>query len=583
MTTRFANPLAEAVWSQRYRFSPPDGAAETSIDATWDRVANALAVVEPEGRERWAARFRDALGEFRFLPGGRILAGAGTARRVTLFNCFVMGTLDDSLDGIFDALREAALTMQLGGGIGTNFSTLRPEGAHADATGGHASGPVSFMHLWDQMCATVTDVGPRRGAMMGTLSCEHPDVEQFIVAKRQPGRLTRFNLSVLVTDAFMHAVEVDREWVLSFAGFPAERRVRARALWDAIVASAYASAEPGVLFIDRIRAEDNLAYAETISATNPCGEIPLPPYGACDLGSLNLTRFVVAPFTPQARFDLASLAATARIATRMLDNVYSASTFPLPQQAKAARASRRLGLGLTGLADALIMLGLRYDSPDGRAAAVDAMRTINETAYEASIELARERGSFERFEARRYLASPFVARLPAALRDAIARDGIRNSHLTAIAPAGTISLVAGNVSSGLEPVFALEYTRNVRQPDGALVRVDVESYALAAWRRIQGEAPLPDTFVTASTVSADAQIAMQAALQPHVDNAISKTTNVPADIPFDEFERIYRRAWQLGLKGCTVFRPNDVTGTVLAGPEPRCERCEVAPVPAVSP
>jgi ribonucleoside-diphosphate reductase alpha chain len=581
MTTRFANPLAESVWSQRYRFTRPNGVAETSIDATWDRVANALAAVEADDRPHWAARFREALADFRFLPGGRIMAGAGTARRVTLFNCFVMGTLDDSLDGIFDALREAALTMQLGGGIGTDFSTLRPEGSHADATGGHASGPVSFMHLWDQMCATVTDVGPRRGAMMGTLSCEHPDVEQFIVAKQQPGKLTRFNLSVLVTDAFMHAVEDDREWTLSFARSGVVRRVRARALWDRIVASAYASAEPGVLFIDRIRGEDNLAYAETISATNPCGEIPLPPYGACDLGSLNLTQFVIAPFTAQARFDLEALDATAKVATRMLDNVYSASTFPLPQQAEAARASRRLGLGLTGLADALIMLGLRYDSPGGRAAAVDAMRTINEAAYTASIELALERGSFERFDAERYVASPFVARLPAALSDAIARVGIRNSHLTAIAPAGTISLVAGNVSSGLEPVFALEYTRNVRQRDGSIVRVDVESYALATWRAMKGDVPLPDTFVTASTVSADAQIAMQAALQPHVDNAISKTTNVPADIPFDEFERIYRRAWELGLKGCTVFRPNAVTGSVLAGPEPRCERCEIAGEPAI--
>jgi ribonucleoside-diphosphate reductase alpha chain len=582
MTTRFANPLAEAVWAQRYRFAPPNGVVEASIDATWERVANALAAVEQDDRPHWAARFREALADFRFLPGGRILAGAGTARRVTLFNCFVMGTLEDSLDGIFDALREAALTMQLGGGIGTDFSALRPEGADADATGGHASGPVSFMHLWDQMCATVTDVGPRRGAMMGTLSCEHPDVEQFIVAKQHPGKLTRFNLSVLVTDAFMNAVKDDREWTLSFARVGIERRVRARALWERIVASAYASAEPGVLFIDRIRDEDNLAYAETISATNPCGEIPLPPYGACDLGSLNLTQFVLAPFTGQARFDFEALAATAGIATRMLDNVYSASTFPLPQQAQAARASRRLGLGLTGLADALIMLGLRYDLPAGRAAAVEAMRTINEAAYEASIALARERRSFEHFDAPRYLAAPFISRLPGPLRDAIARDGIRNSHLTAIAPAGTISLVAGNVSSGLEPVFALEYTRNVRQTDGSIMRVDVESYALAAWRRLKGDAPLPDTFITSSTVSADAQIAMQAVLQPHVDNAISKTTNVPADIPFDEFERIYGRAWEMGLKGCTVFRPNAVTGAVLAGPEPRCERCETVPVPTLS-
>jgi ribonucleoside-diphosphate reductase alpha chain len=581
--TSFANALAESVWAQRYRFTPARGAPEGSMDETWDRVANALAEAEPRDREQWSRRYRETLAEFRFLPGGRILAGAGTARRVTLFNCFVMGTIEDSLDGIFAALREAALTMQQGGGIGMDFSTLRPESAPADATGGRASGPVSFMDLWNQMSETVTGVGPRRGAMMGTLSCEHPDVETFIHAKREPGRLTHFNVSVLVTDAFMRAVDADAGWRLAFPRFAIEREVRARALWDAIVATAYETAEPGVLFIDRIRAEDNLAYAETISATNPCGEIPLPPYGACDLGSLNVTRFVREPFTPQARLDVDALALTTGIATRMLDAVYTVSRFPLPQQAAAARASRRIGLGITGLADALVMLGLHYDSPAGRRLASDAMRAICESAYEASIELARERGSFERFEREPYLAAPFVARLPSRLRDAIARHGIRNSHLTAIAPAGTISLLAGNVSSGLEPVFALEYARDVREPDGAVRRAAVQSYALAQWRALRGDTPIPDTFQTAASVSADAQIAMQAALQPHVDNAISKTTNVPADIPFAEFQRIYRRAWESGLKGCTVFRPNPIRGSVLSGPEPRCEHCEnvtAAPVAA---
>lgn len=577
MSTGFANALAESVWAQRYRFQPASGAPEPSIDATWDRVARALAAGEPRDREHWAQRFRATLDDFRFLPGGRILAGAGTARRVTLFNCFVMGTIEDSLDGIFGALRESALTMQQGGGIGLDFSTLRPYGAQADATGGIASGPVSFMDLWNQMSDTVTGVGPRRGAMMGTLDCAHPDIAAFVDAKRRPGRLTHFNLSVLVSDAFMRAVEVGADWVLAFPRFAIERSIGARVLWDAIVESAYESAEPGVLFIDRIRREDNLAYAETISATNPCGEIPLPPYGACDLGSINLTRFVRAPFAPHATLDLDALAQTAAIATRMLDNVYEVSSFPLPQQGLAARASRRLGLGITGLGDTLIMLGVSYDSAQGRRLAADAMRTIAEAAYAASIELAHERGSFERFERARYLAAPFVSRLPQALRDGIARHGIRNSHLTAIAPAGTISLLAGNVSSGLEPVFAREYTRDVRQIDGTTQRVNVESYALALWRREQRSAPLPPAFTTTAEVPAEAQIAMQAALQPHVDNAISKTTNVPADIPLAEFRAIYRRAWEQGLKGCTVFRPNRVTGAVLAGPEPRCERCDVVP------
>ena len=577
MTTGFPNALAESVWAQRYRFVPASADAEPSIEATWDRVARALAAGEPRDREHWARRFRNALADFRFLPGGRILAGAGTARRVTLFNCFVMGTLDDSLDGIFGSLRESALTMQQGGGIGLDFSTLRPYGAHADATGGIASGPVSFMDLWNQMSDTVTGVGPRRGAMMGTLSCEHPDVLAFVEAKLRPGRLTHFNLSVLVSDAFMRAVDVGADWTLAYPRFGIERRVAARALWDAIVQSAYDSAEPGVLFIDRIRGEDNLAYAETISATNPCGEIPLPPYGACDLGSINLTRFVRNAFAADASLDLPELADTAGVAARMLDDVYEVSTFPLPQQAVAAKASRRLGIGITGLADALVMLGLHYGSVKARKLAADAMRTICEAAYAASIELARERGSFERFDRARYLAAPFVQRLPQPLRDGIARHGIRNSHLTAIAPAGTISLLAGNVSSGLEPVFALEYARDVRQPDGDVVRVRVESYALAQWRKARGDVPLPATFVTTAEVPAESQVEMQAALQPHVDNAISKTTNVRADVPLTEFRAIYRRAWELGLKGCTVFRPNQVTGAVLTGPEPRCERCEVVP------
>ncbi len=572
----FANPLAASVWAARYRYTPHGGTPEPTIDATWDRVARALAAAEPHDREAWARRFRGVLDDFRFLPGGRILAGAGTARRVTLFNCFVMGTLEDSLDGIFAALREAALTMQQGGGIGTDFSPLRPYGAQADATGGMASGPVSFMQLWNQMSETVTGVGPRRGAMMGTLACDHPDVGAFVAAKEMRGALTHFNLSVLVTDAFMRAVDVDADWTLVFPRFGIERRVSARALWQSIIRHAYDGAEPGVLFIDRIRQEDNLAYAETISATNPCGEIPLPPYGACDLGSVNLTRFVRDAFTPDARLDAEALAEVAAVATRMLDNVYAISGFPLPQQAQAALASRRLGLGITGLADALVMLNLRYDSPEGRSAAAAAMRTIAEAAYASSIELGRERGSFPLFDRNRYLAAPFVARLPSHLRQGIAQHGIRNSHLTAIAPAGTISLLAGNVSSGLEPIFALEYARDVRESDGTLSRVQVESCALAQWRTAARADALPATFVTAASTRPRDQLAMQAALQPHVDNAISKTTNVPADIPFAQFAGIYRDAWEAGLKGCTVFRPNAVTGEVLSGPVPRCERCDTA-------
>ncbi len=574
--TDFANALAADVWAARYRFAPPEGAQEADIDATWSRVARTLAAVERNDRAAWERRFVDALADFRFLPGGRILAGAGTGRKVTLFNCFVMGRIDDSLDGIFAALREGALTMQQGGGVGYDFSTLRPAGEPADAAGTTASGPVSFMHVWDAMCATVQSTGARRGAMMATLACDHPDIEAFIAAKRARGVLTRFNLSVLVTDAFLRAVDADADWPLAFAASAGARqvarRVRARALWDAIVRNAYECAEPGVIFIDRVRAQDNLGYAETISATNPCGEIPLPPYGACDLGSLNLTRFVQSPFTAQARLDFTALAATASVATRMLDNVYDVSGFPLPQQAQTARASRRLGLGVTGLADALIMLGLRYDAPEGRRLATDAMRTIKEAAYAASIALAREKGAFPLFDRERHVAAPFVRSLPSELRAGIERDGIRNSHLTAIAPAGTISLVAGNVASGLEPVFSLAYSRTVRQPDGTRVARPVECYALSRFRELHADAQLPPAFVTVAQVTPADQIAMQAALQEHVDNAIAKTVNVSADVDSDTFASIYRLAYDSGLKGCTVFRPNAVTGAVLA-PSPTVARC----------
>jgi ribonucleoside-diphosphate reductase alpha chain len=575
--TAFPNRLSEEIWATRYRFAPPGGAPEASIDATWGRVARALAAAEPDAQAAWEERFAEALADFRFLPGGRILAGAGTGRRVTLFNCFVMGEIDDTLDGIFAALRDGALTMQQGGGIGYDFSKLRPAGEPADNSGAIASGPVSFMHVWDAMGAVVQATGARRGAMMGTLRCDHPDIERFIAAKRQPGALTRFNLSVLVTDGFLRAVDADTEWPLVFpaevAGRHMLRAVRARALWESIVRAAYEYAEPGVIFIDRVRALDNLGYAERISATNPCGEIPLPPFGACDLGSLNLPRFVCDAFTPKARLDLAALERTARIAVRMLDNVYDVSGFPLPEQARTACASRRLGLGVTGLADALIMLGLRYGDEAARRVATDAMRRVMEAAYWASVEIARDKGVFPLFDRERYLAAPFVQALPSDLQAAIARDGIRNSHLTAIAPAGTISLLAGNVSSGIEPVYALSYLRRVRQADGSSVSVPVECRALAEFARRHGSGdPLPDSFVTVGEVGPAAQLEMQAALQRHVDNAIAKTVNVPADVPFVEFAAIYRRAYALGLKGCTVYRPNAVTGAVLSA-APTAERC----------
>ncbi len=581
--------IARHVWASRYRYGD-----EAGIEDTWRRVATSLAAVESEPAI-WERRFRDLLADFRFLPGGRILAGAGTERQVTLFNCFVMGTIEDSMDGIFDALKQGALTMQQGGGIGYDFSTLRPAGTAARHAGTIASGPVSFMRIWDSMCATILSTGARRGAMMATLRVDHPDIEAFVDAKHRPGELTRFNCSVLVSDAFMAAVHSDADWPLVFPAaalgeggeevrrdWPGHdgpvacrvlRRLRARDLWERIMRATYSHAEPGVLFIDRINQWNNLGDRERISATNPCGEIPLPPYGACDLGSINLTRFVIEPFGGGARLDHESLADMAAVAVRLLDDVIDVSGFPLPAQEEQARTSRRIGLGVTGLADALIMLGLHYDSDAGRQRAAEAMATITHAAYRASVELARERGAFPLFDPGAFLDRPFVRSLPAEIRARIARDGIRNSHLTAIAPTGTISLLAGNVSSGIEPVYRRELSRPVLTADGHHETFRIEDAAWRLWEGVFPGEPAPPAFVEAEELAPEAHLAMQATLQPLVDSAISKTINVPESMPFADFETIYRRAFDLGVKGCTTYRPNPVTGAVLQGSDTATPCC----------
>jgi len=579
-------PIARHVWEERYRHG---GANEASVQATWRRVAGALAAVEPADQAGWQARFDALLQDFAFLPGGRILAGAGTGKRATLFNCFVMGTIEDSVPGIFRALEEGAITMQQGGGVGYDFSTLRPHGTRAETSGTIASGPVSFMDVWDAMCATIQSTGARRGAMMATLCCDHPDIIGFIDAKRRPERLRRFNLSVQVTDAFMQAVAADAPWQLVFpaaslrgageavmrdwpgaAGPVACRVLRtlpARLLWERLLQASYASGEPGVLFIDRINRMNNLGYCERISATNPCGEVPLPPYGACDLGSINLARLVRDPFTPGARLETERAVALAGIAVRLLDNVIDASIFPLPQQRVAVRRARRIGLGVTGLADALLMLGLRYDQPAARDVAAEAMRAVCHAAYRASIALAAEKGAFPGFVRDAYLAAPFIRALPDDIRDGIARDGIRNSHLLAIAPTGTISLLAGNVSSGIEPIFAAEASRTVLDARGAPRQFTVTDAAVRLWRAGQptglGRA-VPPAMMSAADVSPAAHLAMQAALQPYVDNAISKTINLPAAVDFAAFAGVYAQAYALGLKGCTAFRPGAAREAVLA-------------------
>ncbi|KJZ32928.1 ribonucleotide reductase [Paracoccus sp. S4493] len=561
--TRFAAPIAEQIWDMKYRMKDSEGqAVDGSVEDSWRRVARDLARVESDPA-KWEDKFYSALEDFKYLPAGRILAGAGTGRSVTLFNCFVMGTIPDSMGGIFDMLKEAALTMQQGGGIGYDFSTIRPRGAVVKGVAADASGPLSFMDVWDAMCRTIMSAGSRRGAMMATMRCDHPDVEQFILAKQDSARLRMFNLSVLITDDFMDAVRADAPWDLKFEG-RVYSTVQALDLWNRIMKATYDFAEPGVIFIDRINKANNLSYVETIAATNPCGEQPLPPYGACLLGSINLARLVKNPFTETAELDPEGLDDLVRTAVRMMDNVVDASKFPLDAQAEEARNKRRIGLGVTGLADALLMLGLRYGADDAVAQTRVWMKAIARSAYLASVDLAKEKGAFPLFDAKKYLASGFMSKMDADVRDAIAKHGIRNALLTSIAPTGTISLYAGNVSSGIEPVFAYAYKRKVLQKDGSRTEEEVVDYAVQMWRDLKGDAALPDYFVNAQTLAPKDHVAMQAAAQEWVDSSISKTINCPEDISFEAFKDVYMAAWDLGCKGCTTYRPNDVTGSVLS-------------------
>ena len=557
-----------------------DGTA--MVDAIRCRVARALAAVEDKPAA-WQPVFRAAL-DAGFIPGGRINSAAGTdIANVTLINCFVQpvgDSISDTVDGkvgIYHALRMAAETMRRGGGVGYDFSSIRPKGARVKGTSSAASGPVSYMHVFDQSCATVESAGSRRGAQMGVLRCDHPDIANFIRAKSEAGRLNNFNISVGITDAFMQAVDADTRFELVHKVQPAVggtqradgkwvyAEMRARELWDQIMQNTYRAAEPGVLFLDRINAENNLHYCEVIEATNPCGEIPIPDHGCCCLGSINLLRFVHDAFEPGARFDFEGFAALVPTAIRMLDNVLTATVWPLPEQAGEAAAKRRVGLGFTGLGDALIMLGMRYDSAEARSLAAEITRTMRDAAYRASIGLAGEKGAFPKFEAEKFLASGMASRLPDDIRADIAAKGMRNSHLLSIAPTGTISLAfADNASNGIEPPFSWYYTRKKRQPDNTMREYRVEDPAWRAWRGAHGDAPLPDSFVNALEISALDHMAMQAAVQPYICAAISKTVNVPADYPFEEFEALYLQAWKAGLKGITTYRPNDVLGSVLS-------------------
>ncbi|SHN37899.1 adenosylcobalamin-dependent ribonucleoside-diphosphate reductase [Rhizobacter sp. OV335] len=577
-------PISEEILLEKYAKGD-----ERSIDDVRRRVARALAQAEaPEARLHWEQRFLDAQ-RHGFVPAGRINSAAGTEMAATLINCFVqpvgdsIATDDEGHPGIYTALTEAAETMRRGGGVGYDFSRIRPRGAWVASTRSSASGPVSYLRVFDRSCETVESAGARRGAQMGVLRCDHPDIEEFIHAKDK-GDLSNFNLSVGLTDAFMEAVQRDAAIDLVHRAEPGPQRLRegahlrgdglwvyrslpARALWEQVMQSTYDHAEPGVLFLDRMNADNNLAYCEHIAATNPCAEQPLPPYGCCCLGSIDLTRFIADPFSAAARFDEAGFAEQARVAVRMLDNVLDLSHWPLPQQADEAAGKRRIGLGFTGLGDALVMLNLRYDSADARAAARRIAEVMRDAAYSASCDLAAERGPFPLFNGDLFLGGgSFASRLPAALKERIRAGGLRNSHLLSIAPTGTISLAfADNASNGIEPAFSWTYTRKKRMADGSVVAHAVQDHAWRLYRHLKGDdAPLTPAFVTALDISASAHAQMVAAVAPCIDTSISKTVNVPADYPYADFQDLYLQAWRAGLKGLATYRPNAVLGSVLS-------------------
>jgi ribonucleoside-diphosphate reductase alpha chain len=585
----FPQPISEQIWHQKYRLETftkvvPD---DLTVQDTWTRVAKACSEAEnqiygdvkgPEDLKKYQKNafeaFYSVLEDFKFLPAGRVTAGAGSGRNVTLFNCYVMGTVPDAMGGIFDMLREAALTMQQGGGIGYDFSTLRPKGSPVKGVDADASGPLTFMDVWDSMCRTVMSAGSRRGAMMATMRCDHPDIEAFIEAKRDPLRLRMFNLSVLVTDEFMEAVKDDLDWRLHFENRHgqtiSEKTVKARDLWNKIMHNTYNYAEPGVIFIDRINKQNNLWFLETISATNPCGEQPLPPYGACLLGSINLTKYVVDAFTKKAYINYEGLQRDIEIAVRLLDSVIDISLFPIPQQLAEAKFKRRMGLGITGLADMLLMMNCVYGSDESVVMLEEVMKTLTIAAYQESIELAKLFGpcpATETLEQRqKFIMSGFMQRMPDFIKDDIVKYGIRNALLMSIAPTGTISLYAGNISSGIEPIFSDEYTRKVLNPDGSHRFEKVQDYAVKLYRETidsNTNNPIPN-YVSAQTLDPLSHLKMQAAAQRWIDSSISKTINLPEDIPFEDFEKVYFMAYDMGCKGCTTYRPNDVTGSILS-------------------
>ncbi|PHR94840.1 MAG: ribonucleoside-diphosphate reductase, adenosylcobalamin-dependent [Blastopirellula sp.] len=578
----YGQQLTQDVWRDKYSYDD-----EAHPHDTIERIIEGVYALDEDHRAKGLAL--EAMKQALWIPGGRIWATAGTPKITTMINCYVSRKIDDSMPDIMDALKDAALTQQQGGGIGMDFSTIRPEGAWLSRTGSIASGPIHFMDMWDAMCATIKSAGDRRGAMMATLACDHPDLIDFITAKQAPGRLTNFNVSVLITDAFMDAVKNDEMWHLGFnvkradgkhifvvnredegreGEWYAYSQHKAKDLWDMILKNTYDYAEPGVLFIDRINDENNLNYIEDIQCTNPCGEQPLPPYACCNLGAVNLARMVKNPFTDQAEFDYSLLKKVAAIGMRFLDNVIDVSIYPLPEQKQEELDKRRTGLGITGLANALAQLKVKYNSEEGVKHTDTIMATLKEAAFEASAKLAEKRGSFPKYIADEWgIGSPVVQSLPTRVRNLIAKHGIRNGVLLTIAPTGTTSIVSGNISGGLEPVFAYEMVRKVRQRNS-----DTETKSYTAYdygyllykQKFPDEVVMPWYMIEHHDCTPADHLAIQAVCQKHVDASISKTVNCPVEITYEAFKAVYEQAYISGCKGCTTYRPNATRGSVLS-------------------
>ncbi|HOM14847.1 MAG TPA: adenosylcobalamin-dependent ribonucleoside-diphosphate reductase [Rubrivivax sp.] len=635
-------PASVDIWDKKYRLKTKQGQSlDADIDGTYKRVAKALADAEPtvELQQYWMERFTWALRRGA-IPAGRITSNAGAQEHkpaTSTINCTVSGTIQDSMDGILDKVHEAGLTLKAGCGIGYEFSTLRPRGAFVAGAGAYTSGPMSFMDIYDKMCFTVSSAGGRRGAQMGTFDVSHPDVKDFIRAKREDGRLRQFNLSLLITDGFMQAVEHDTDWPLVFPinaqesgdldlqdaaqvvwrDWPTHKNyivrddglvackvyghIRARHLWDMIMVSTYDYAEPGFILIDKVNEMNNNWWCETIRATNPCGEQPLPPYGACLLGSVNLTKFVKHPFTDQATFDWEEYKEVVRVFTRMLDNVVEVNGLPLQQQRDEILRKRRHGMGFLGLGSTMTMLKMKYGSQESCEFTERIARDMAVAGWETGLSLAREKGPAPIMEEAFTVTAEMLRKRPEMVRDGwkvgqqiegkllharysrymqrvaevapelveeLAEVGARFTHHSSIAPTGTISLsLANNASNGIEPSFAHHYSRNViREGKKTKEKVDVYSFELLAYRELvnpkampyaeDAAAKLPDYFISADDISPKEHVDVQAAAQKWVDSSISKTANVPTDYPYEDFKDIYRYAYQQGLKGCTTFRFN---------------------------